>query len=270
MKNISRFIPYKIKLLLLQIWINLNKDMKEKIKVAFLEQEKMGMESIPIFIVSYNRLSYLKKLIENLEKRNYTNIYIIDNNSSYPPLIEYYNDIPYKIFRLNENLGHMAFWKSNIFNKYRNNFYIVTDPDVIPIDDCPNDFIYKFFKYLEQYPFVRKVGFSLKIDDLPKDSIFNKNIIEWEKQFYQKPINDDIYFANLDTTFALYLPDNLYNFKNFYRAIRTAYPYAARHLPWYKKTNELTEEDQYYSKHKTNGWWDPVKGFAKDEDRYNI
>ena len=40
---------------------------------------------IPIIINSFNRLTTLKRLISSLEQRGYTNIYILDNCSTYPP-----------------------------------------------------------------------------------------------------------------------------------------------------------------------------------------
>ncbi len=187
-----------------------------------------------------------------------------------PPLIEFYKTIRYNIIYFDENLGHMAFWKSCLFDKYRDNFYILTDPDILPTEECPNDFIKVFFNNLRKYPFVRKVGFSLKIDDLPSDAILSKDAYDWEKQFYDYPIDkSQLYYAPIDTTFALYLPDRFCKKIDFLSAFRTMEPYTARHLPWYKRAHEKTEEDIYYSSHKTNGWWDPVAGFEKDETRYN-
>ena len=51
---------------------------------------------IPVIINNFNRLEYLKKLIESLEIRGYRNIYIIDNLSTYPPLLQYYNTCKYQ------------------------------------------------------------------------------------------------------------------------------------------------------------------------------
>ena len=62
-------------------------------------------KQIPIIINNRNRYEYLIQLIASLEKRGYTNIYIIDNDSSYPPLLDYYNNCKYEIFRLGENVG---------------------------------------------------------------------------------------------------------------------------------------------------------------------
>lgn len=46
--------------------------------------------SIPIIIVNYNQLVNLKNLVDSLIKRGFYNIVILDNNSSYPELLDYY------------------------------------------------------------------------------------------------------------------------------------------------------------------------------------
>lgn len=48
---------------------------------------------VPIFINSRDRLGVLKKLIDWLLDAGYRNLIILDNNSTYPPLLEYYNNI---------------------------------------------------------------------------------------------------------------------------------------------------------------------------------
>ena len=52
--------------------------------------EIVDYKEIPIIINNFNRLDTLQKLIASLEIRGYRNIYIIDNLSTYPPLLDYY------------------------------------------------------------------------------------------------------------------------------------------------------------------------------------
>lgn len=241
---------------------------RTKIKAKRFHREyiKNGKNSIPVFIVNYNRLSYVQNFVEQLEKMGFTNINIIDNCSTYPPLLEYYSRIPYRVFHMDDNYGYMVFWKQKMFEEYRNNFYIVSDPDLEFVPECPVNFLDTFLDKLVKYPFVRKVGFSLKIDDLPENE-FTKKIVAWEKQYYRTRIDDEeMYCAGIDTTFAVYLPDSLVTRQKFLRAFRMDLPYQMRHLPWYKDEQNITDEDLYYSEHKTNGWSDPVKGFKKDEE----
>lgn len=256
-RNIPKRIIFFKKKIFCQKKISRIKEQRDEI---FEAQRKKGFDSIPIFLISFNRLSYIKSMINCFEKLGKRNIIIVDNASTYPPLLEYYNTLPYKIIRLKKNFGYRAFWECSVFEEYRKNFYIVSDPDIEPIKECPCDFIEKFFNILYKYPFVRKVGFSLKIDDLPTNGVFYKDVIKWEKKFYKTFFKEDnVYYANIDTTFALYVPDQLV-VSGFRDAFRTAFPYQARHTPWYKDSSEVTDEDRYYAAHKTNGWWNVVEG----------
>ena len=232
----------------------------KNIRAAFERREKEGLDDIPVFIISYDRLSCLEKLIGSLERTGISNIHIIDNASTYPPLLEYYSKTPYDVIYVGENLGSRVFWKSDIFDKYRNDFYVVTDSDLEMLDECPKDLIPFLFGVLKKFPFVRKVGVSLKIDDIPDDSVLGNDVKQWESQFFKAPIKGaNAFYASVDTTFAIYLPDDLAGDIPFLRAIRGAYPYQARHLPWYKRQGEISEEDEYYSAHRSNGWWDIAK-----------
>ena len=236
----------------------------------FSDREKRGISNIPVFIISFNRLSYLKNMISHLETLGVSNIIVIDNASTYPPLLEYYDNIPYKVIRLDRNWGHKVFWDNPIFDEYRQDFYVVTDPDLEPIKGCPKNFMEVFFNVLKRYPYVRKVGFSLRIDDIPGDSVLHDEVLEWEKQFYEHYLpGDNIYIAFIDTTFALYVPDQLvFENMNFLTAYRTGLPYQCRHLPWYKTHNDVDEEDMFYSalKLQTTGNWDVAAGTSDIEE----
>ncbi|MCQ2049608.1 MAG: glycosyltransferase family 2 protein [Candidatus Saccharibacteria bacterium] len=237
-----------------------HKHNEDSVRNVFEKQERMGVKNIPIFLISFNRLSFLQSMIKRLEEMDVKNIYIIDNFSSYPPLLDFYKSIPYKVFYMKKNEGQMVFWNNPLFDEYRKGFYVVSDPDIEPVENCPNDFIERFFYVLKKYPFVKKVGFSLKIDDLPVNNPMSESVAKWEKRFSRMYIKEDnAYYAPIDTTFALYVPDSICTHR-FGEAFRLGYPYQARHTPWYKDPTEVTDEDRYYVEHKTNGWWNVVEG----------
>lgn len=228
-------------------------------------------KDFPVFIISFNRLDYLCKLINWLEKNNYRNIIIVDNASTYPPLVNYLASCPHKVERIPENLGHMVVWKCGKFNDILNtSYYYVTDPDVVPTDDCPNDSAQVFFDLLQQHPYVTKVGFSLKIDDIPEHYALKNTVIAWETRFFEKIALQyhgvDIYNAEIDTTFALYRPGQQLENNNFYSAMRTGSPYTARHLPWYKNLDILSDEDKFYCK--TNQGYSNWNGELSSEEFY--
>lgn len=219
---------------------------KLKSKILIQKQEANPF-IIPIFIINFNRLTDLKILIDKLQQRGYKNIYIIDNNSTYPPLLEYYENISktIKILNQKDNIGHLVFWKKpEIFYKHSLGYYVITDSDIIPNDNLPKNFMKTLVNTLKKYPSYTKAGFSLRINDIP-DGYPNKNkVIEWEKQFWN--LNDENEnLGMIDTTFALYRPKYLID-KNFYSGIRLAGNFIARHGGWYLHPNNLTEEDIYY------------------------
>jgi len=214
-------------------------------------------KQIPIIINNFNRVESLKQLINGLEKRGYFNIYIIDNLSTYPPLIAYYDTCPYKVFRLNRNIGMNALWLTDIYKKFKNDFFVYTDSDLVLLEECPDDFMLLFLDTLKEFRFASKVGFSLKIDDLPDHFHLKEEVINYEKQFYMAEQNELLYWAPIDTTFALYRPwgkrrHAAYNIEMY----RTAYPYMVRHTPWYIDSSNPDEENHNYIKSsKTATYW---------------
>ncbi|WP_300428128.1 glycosyltransferase [uncultured Parabacteroides sp.] len=214
---------------------------------------------IPVIINNRNRLTCLKQLIMSLEKRGYTNIYILDNASTYPPLLEYYaKECSYKVYRFDRNYGHLALWSSGVIKDFRKSYFVYTDPDVVPIDDCPDDFIEKFLEIMKKNPLLEKVGFALKIDDLPDCFDKKESVVTWEEQFWKKKIGDNppLYKAAIDTTFALYRPYYFVGGNMHSPNIRVGYPYVAMHMPWYNDSVNLNDEEIYYLEHcETASYW---------------
>ena len=148
-------------------WFKLKAVIKRRLFAQKKYNNATSFYNIPIIINNRNRLTYLKEQVDWLTRAGYTNIYILDNDSNYQPLLDFYKTTSCKIIYLKENLGHLAFWKSDVYKQFQNDYYVYTDPDVVPIEQCPNDFMNHFFNKLQQYPNIEKIGFALKIDDLP-------------------------------------------------------------------------------------------------------
>lgn len=212
--------------------------------------KNMDHKQIPVIINNFNRLNSVKQLISAMEERGYRNIYIIDNLSTYPPLLEYYKVCPYQVFRLEKNMGINAFWISGIHKRFRGEYFVYTDSDIVPVNECPEDFMLVFLNALRKHRMARKAGFSLKIDDLPECYAMKEQVIEWEKRFFERKVDEILFMAPIDTTFALYRPRGKRRPANFHSVMfRTAYPYMARHLPWYVDSINPDEENRYYMEH---------------------
>ena len=199
---------------------------------------------MPCVIIGYNQLTYIKLMVKQLEK--YTNdIIIIDNNSSYGPLLEYYkNEYKYTLLRQKENYGHKVYEK-NFMNKIVGDMYILTDPDIEFNKEMPDNWIESLIK-ISNYFQAEKTGLALLYDapDIRTDCIcFGKNIYDWESQywiykFYYK--NFEIYSAALDTSTCLVNKQN----KNSGH-YRVAGNFLAKHLPWHKNFEKNIPKDEY-------------------------
>jgi len=207
----------------------------------------------PVFLIAYNRLHYLRQLVDWLDEAGYTNIHIIDNASSYPPLLDYYEDVPHTVHRMERNYGHLVLWDSHRFDEtILQRPFILSDCDVLPVEGCPSDVAEYLFGILRRYRNFTKVGLSLKIDDIPDHYALKANVLEWEAPFWQHPLEGgSLYEAAIDTTFALYRPGIPPQDQRWWRSLRTTSPYMARHLPWYADTSVPTEEDVFYQRNVT-------------------
>ena len=210
----------------------------------------LSISQIPVFINSRDRLGTLRALVNWLKKAGQQRIYILDNDSSYAPLLDYYRHLDdheptVQVLRLKKNLGHTALWDSKVLEiLHIDTPYVYTDSDVVPSEECPFDVLGDFLQVLRKYPFLKKVGLALKTDDI---TYFDaEKTREAEKRFYLHEIEPELYFGAVDTTFALY---RNYRHYNLYVSARTTGKRMARHLPWYYDYENLPEDERYYMEH---------------------
>ena len=228
-------------------------------KNSKLSQTYSNAYDIPIIINNRNRLTFLKNMIDTLNSKGYHNIFIIDNNSNYKPLMEYYNTLPYKIFRLKENVGFLSLWQTDIYKEFENNYFVYSDSDVVPIKECPDDFLQFFLDRMKEDKKIMKIGLGLKIDDLPDYFANKKEVISWESTYNSKSVDNHFYLANVDTTFALYRP-YMSGGASRLKMYRSKAPIEAYHMPWYNDSDNLSEEEIFYiTNAKTSTHWTSKK-----------
>ncbi len=231
---------------------------KDKEKIEIIEhlqcydlypfaQDETKCLDIPIFINSRDRVVTLQKLITWLQVAGYQNIHILDNQSTYPPLLHYYEDLRrqgIKIWNMSDNLGHKALWRSNILNALRiSTPYVYTDSDVIPDENCPKNLLAIMLGILNEHRYLKKIGLSLHIDDI---TYYNKNYVR-DIELKMRHIRvAKGYFQPTDTTFALYRNIRHYS---IFEAFRTNDRMLARHIPWYYDYNNLPIDEKYYMEH---------------------
>ena len=199
---------------------------------------------IPVYITTRDRVSPLKKLVSWLEKTGEAQIVILDNDSTYPPMLKYLDSCPHPVYRqYHNNFGHLVAWKSKIMDTYPSDYFVVTDDDCVPSTTCPLDTISYLIKAKRDHPQYSVVGLGLEIKNLPKHYRRRDEVIKWEGEFWKKPVGD-FFEAKIDTSFALYERGG-YNDPER-PALRSNYPYTAKHTTWYVNSNKPTNEEKYY------------------------
>ena len=209
-----------------------------------------------VFIVNYNRLELPKKLAEWVAERGCEPIFI-DNHSDYAPLLSYYVSCRYRVLRMKENFGSRVVWEQKVLNWFSiTDEYIVTDSD-LDLSGVPDDFVKVLKEGLRKYPQFFKCGLSLEIKNLPATELAVQ-VRELEQHYWDFPLDDMYFKADVDTTFAMYSRRTYDGTEEFLSGTRTNHPYTAKHVPWYYDNVEnLSEDEQYYFKtaDKSKTYW---------------
>jgi hypothetical protein len=210
----------------------------------------------PAYVNTFNRLTTTRRLCEQIAALDNAVPVIIDNASTWEPLLDWYQHCPFEVIRLSENMGHHAPWKCGATARPNDGFYCVTDCD-IDIEGVPADLMDVLRKPLTSWsnPPV-KSGVALRIDDLPPWQTVVKG---WESTFWNKPVDGFRYWAPIDTTLAMYranTPVRIATKVAGIRAVRSAGDYTARHMPWYLDPTNLDEENANYfaTANDSNSW----------------
>lgn len=177
-----------------------------------------------------------------MKRLNYHDIYILDNASTYSPLLEWYTTKPCTVIRLEHNLGQLAVYNSDYINKFEG-WIAYTDSDIELNPNTPTGFIERMIAVARKYDKI-KAGLALRIDDLP-DTDYGRKARWWEQQYWIKQVEEGIYDANVDTTFSTIIVGQPFT----YDAVRIAGNFIAKHVPWYLDYSNLSEEEQYILDH---------------------
>ena len=231
-------------------------------------------DATPIVINNFNRLVSLRQQLVFFAQQRLTNVHILDNNSSYPPLLAFYTALdaagaaaPARVHRLGANYGSRALWRSGVFPKsFFDREFVLTDADIVPVDysgSCEgSSYLARFRRELRRWPHVRKVGCALMLHDLPAHYAPRPRVLSWEGSFWEaaRLLPPDLswidaspaFHADIDTTLALYRgkpardgkagekeqeqeQEEAPNAQHSYGpAIRVGGAHAARHVPWYE------------------------------------
>jgi hypothetical protein len=210
--------------------------------------------SIPVVIIAYNNLTFVRSFVQQL-LRITKKIIIIDNNSTYPAILEYYEMIQkelgeqIEVRRKDRNYGFTVVYEQEL--NTLPDVFVLSDPDLELNPEMPDDALDQLLALSNKYG-RWKVGLALDISEPEKlishtNYFSGKSIYEWETQFWQHPTPDPSYTlfsAPIDTTFCL-INKRQHNTTN----IRVAGNFTCKHLPWYQdyiRDNIPAEEQAYW------------------------
>ena len=121
----------------------------------------------PILINCRDRVTPLRELVDWLERAGHERIALIDNGSTWEPMLDYLKASPHSVL-FESNHGARAPWKMGILPTEP---WVYTDCDIIPIPDCPLHLVDKLQEVLDRWPTCPKAGPGLYLDDVPEDTI---------------------------------------------------------------------------------------------------
>lgn len=230
-----------------QVWNTFSYRYYSRFPQFKLANNLITSDTTPVIINNFNRLKSLDILIRwllNLEDP--VSIIVVDNHSSYPPLLEYYAALNTKgipIIKLCRNCGTEALLPITLSLRKADTF-VITDADLVPYSTTPKNILTKMKEVLREFQAANHVGTSLEINDLPDYYPLKTSVIKWESQFWENKVTDELYLAKVDTTFAMYRAGS--NIRNISPALRLDRPYTLRHVDWYINPDAIDEEYRYY------------------------
>lgn len=230
---------------------------------------------VPVVIPSFNQLYYIQNTIKQLERFDLKKFIILDNGSTYPPLLKWFEKIDIPVVIDLSNPGPRNFFiNQNIWNILPN-YFIVTDPDLQYNHKTPNTLLKDLIEISElmKWP---KIGLAL---DTSEENKMVPMVREWEKDYWQLKIattkyGDPIYLAKTDTTFSLYnkkfvsRPGVLAWDADFFTCPRIAGNFTCKHWGWYYEKPVPKKEEEFYKNTATH--WSSTEHELKRRGLYDV
>ncbi|MFT5241786.1 MAG: hypothetical protein ACI9OU_002468 [Candidatus Promineifilaceae bacterium] len=231
-------------------------EVRSAVGVSFrrlLDSEKVPEGVVPVVVNNFNRLEPLRILIQWLQRLN-TSVWIVilDNASTYEPLLTYYRELAdtvgVSVVRLGYNSGLEGIQDAaHDLGSCEN--IVVTDPDLVPYETTPMDILERMREALGNVPEVNMVGASLEIQDIPETYPLRAKVLAWESRFWEPQaarVGDLGVDAWVDTTFAMYRRGA--DVLAITPAMRLDRPYTLKHVDWYTDPSGMSDEQMHYAR----------------------
>ncbi|WP_415257334.1 hypothetical protein [Sulfitobacter sp.] len=246
-------------------------------------------QSLPVFVNSFNQLTYLRDTVNWFSDHGFRNVTVLDNASRYGPLLAYFESEDFNncatLVALGQNIGPRRSLIQAQASIPPNAPFIFTDPDlVLPTPPDPL-FLTRMFAWGRRFGKI-KVGLALDVSDgeefkdVRLSAAFNhRTIREWERKFWRHAVEENIYQAAVDTTFFLHVPSDDRTTKTLedygkrqarVPALRIATPgFIAKHRPWYINDGQSDDERSFYVNQVSNlaTWSNDAKNAISPEQK---
>jgi glycosyltransferase involved in cell wall biosynthesis len=201
------------------------------------------MNKFTVVINNRNRLTTTKKMVEDLLERNTQKIWIIDNDSTYAPLLEWYDTVPAEVSILrHHNAGHWALFNLGIVDKISEDWCFYSDSDIALNPLMPVDYQAQMLDLALRYD-IKKIGIALEINDIPDSYPLKEQVQRNESGWWRDEVEKHVYRADTDTTFCLIKKIDQF------ASLRIAGNFTGKHVPWYTDFSNIDHEEQYYISH---------------------
>ncbi|WP_435138799.1 glycosyltransferase family 2 protein [Pseudopelagicola sp. nBUS_19] len=250
------------------VWSQYNRKIGEQVHRAIADVAA----DIPCFVVCYNNHTYVRQMVDQLNKLNLTPI-IFDNASTdeeTKALLKKLHQKNAHIIEVGRNLRHKVGFRPGIYEAMPERF-AYTDPDIKFGEAMADNFLDVLHGLTEEYG-IFKAGLALSVtagrinSDMQRHYNVRKSIpfsasysiTEFEKAHWRFPLKNrdglEVYFAATDTTFAVY---NKTKFRGeFMEGVRLAGNFSAIHLPWFPELDQmnLVDKENYMKTSKSSSW----------------
>jgi glycosyltransferase involved in cell wall biosynthesis len=191
---------------------------------------------IQVVIINRNLLTWPSKMVEDLKTfENIGDIIIVDNESTYEPLLEWYKTKPCEVVFSPVNYGQSAPWNLDLHKERNFYFYVVSDPDM-DLSETPKDCLVHLVDKMEKHLEFDRIGLGLSNHKVPESSPYHHWLKSWvERTTEPNSIIDGLLTKQpVDTTFCMYNINRHFSGPS----CSTQAPYTARHIPW-----EITKDE---------------------------
>lgn len=222
------------------------------------------MSTIPVFIITFERLDCLRKTVNSIRRNAGVNIQIIfsDNGTTHEPTRQYIRtQVTHSKAKVYWNPTNDPF--ANVRRNLRDylathkrvRHFVVTDPDT-PLDDCKrrNTFV-AWRNILDEKPGIKVVGAMLRINDIEPTYALRDKVYERHQHIWKLPRRrirgvPCVQFP-IDSSIGMYRASEGFQRqrglgKPTRPGIRTLAPYTASHLDWYLDLDDVTPDHKVY------------------------